>query len=49
MGYVLSPKTIAFTAFTGKLSYAFEASPLLLQFYKQRIPELWSNVEGGMS
>ncbi len=49
VGYVSSPKTIAFTAFTGKLSHAFEASHVLLQFYKKGIPTLWPSVEGGLS
>ncbi len=46
VGYVLSPETIAFTAFTGKLSHVFEASALILQFYQQRIPALWLSAEG---
>ncbi len=49
VGYVSSPETIAFTAFTGKLSHAFEASRLILQFFKQGIPEPWPSIEGGVS
>ncbi len=43
--YDSSPETIAFTAFTGKLSHAFEASLLMLQLYEQRIPALWPSVQ----
>ncbi len=49
VGYVSSPETIAFTAFTGKLSHVFKASALMLQFYQQRIPALWPSAEGGIS
>ncbi len=49
VGYISSSETNAFTAFTGKLSHAFESSDLILRFYKQRIPALWSNIEGGIS
>ncbi len=46
--HVSSPETIAFFAFTGKLSHTFEASPFMLQFYKQGKPALWPSVEGGI-
>ncbi len=49
VGYVSSPEITVFTAITGKLSHAFEASPLMLQFYKQGKPALWPSVEGGIS
>ncbi len=49
VGYVSSPETIAFIAFTGKLPHAFEATPLMLQLYKQMISALWPSVEGGIS
>ncbi len=49
VGYASLPETIAFPAFTGKLSNAFEASPFMPQFYKQRISAQWSSVVGGIS
>ncbi len=49
VGAISSPETTAFIAFTGKLSHAFEASPVLLPFYEQGIPALWPSVEGGIS
>ncbi len=49
VGYVSSAETIAFTAFTGKLPHAFEASSLMLRFYKQRKPALWPSADGGIS